>query len=33
MGAAMAPIIRNVPGEALRSSLEHTRQAVLHEAH
>jgi hypothetical protein len=33
MGAVVAPIIRNVPGESLRSSLEHTRQAVLHEAH
>jgi len=33
MGAVMAPIIRNVPGESLRSSLEHTRQAVLHEEH
>ena len=33
MGAVVAPIIRNVPGESLRSSLGHTRQAVLHEAH
>lgn len=33
MGAVVAPIIRNVPGESLRSSLEHTRQAVLHEAY
>ena len=33
MGAVVAPIIRNVPGESLRSSLEHTRQAVLLEAH
>jgi hypothetical protein len=33
MGAVVAPIIRNVPGESLRSSLEHTRQAVLNEAH
>ena len=32
MGALVAPIIRNVPGESLRSSLEHTRQAVLREA-
>ena len=33
MGAVVAPVIRNVPGESLRSSLGHTRQAVLHEAH
>jgi hypothetical protein len=33
MGAVMTPIIRNVPGESLRSSLEHTRQAVLHGTH
>jgi hypothetical protein len=32
MGAVMVPIIRNVPGESLVSSLEHTRRAVLHEA-
>jgi hypothetical protein len=32
MGAVVAPIIRNVPGESLRSGLEHTRQAVLREA-
>jgi hypothetical protein len=30
MGAVLAPI-RNVPGESLRSSLDHTRQAVLNE--
>jgi hypothetical protein len=33
MGAIVAPIIRNVPGESLRSSLEHTRQAVSREGH
>jgi hypothetical protein len=33
MGAVMAPIMRNVPGESLRSSLEHTQQAVMHGAH
>jgi len=33
MGAVVAPIIRKVPGESLRSSLEHTREAVLNEAH
>jgi hypothetical protein len=33
MGAVVAPIIRNVPGESLRNSLEHTRQAVLNEPH
>lgn len=33
MGAVVAPIVRNVPGESLRSGLEHTRLAVLHEAH
>jgi hypothetical protein len=33
MGAVVAPIIRNVPGESLRSSLDHTRQAVLNEMH
>ena len=33
MGAVVAPIIRNVPGESLRSSLEHTPQAVLNEPH
>jgi hypothetical protein len=32
MGAVLAPIIRNVPGESLRSGLEHTRQAALREA-
>ena len=31
MGALVAPIIRNVPGESLRSALEHTRQGVLRE--
>jgi hypothetical protein len=33
MGAVVAPVIRNVPGESLRSSLEHTRQAVLNGPH
>jgi hypothetical protein len=33
MGAVVAPIIRNVLGESLRNSLEHTRQAVLNEPH
>jgi hypothetical protein len=31
MGSVVGPIIRNVPGESLRSSLEHTRRAVLQE--
>jgi hypothetical protein len=31
MGALVAPIIHNLPGESLRSGLEHTRQAVLGE--
>ena len=29
MAAVVAPIFRDVPGESLRSGLEHTRQAVL----